>query len=123
MEPAYQTASPGLNSVTSPADLGHRTGGIETEHLGLAAGIVVAPDLGIDRIDRDRLDPDQEIVRPRLWPVDLDIDEGIVGGDGTGMAISDGAHGKRSPAGGGPEDRGRRAGLQPLDCVDFAEWR
>ena len=74
------------------ADRRHDAGGIVAQHLGFAAGIVAAPDLGIDWIDRDRFDLDQQIVGARLRPVDLDIDQRIFGGDGMGMAIGNGAH-------------------------------
>ena len=59
-----------------PARRDHGAGGIETEDLRrLAVLVAVAPQPDVDRVDRDRLDLDQQVARAGLGDRQLEVDQ------------------------------------------------
>ncbi len=75
------------------ADLDHDPRGVEAEDLRLVRGAEPAPDLGVDRVDRDGADLDQEVVARGRVDLDLGVDEGGRLVDASGSAAGDGGRG------------------------------
>jgi hypothetical protein len=86
--------------VAGPEEGGLRPGSADdagrvvAQHLD-AAGLVragAAADLGVNRVHRDGADLDQEVATGGDGVGELDVDQGLRGVDGLGLAIADGAH-------------------------------
>ena len=68
-------------------------GGVEAQDAQLAiCGSGVAAQLGVDGIDGNRLDPDQQVAAGGGRTVDLDVDQRVGVGDGQALAVTDGFH-------------------------------
>ncbi len=75
----------------------HHTRCIEAEHTGLAVFRRLVPTyLGIDGIYRNGFHLHQNVVSLRFRLGQIDVDEGILGGDGLARPVTDGAH-EKSP--------------------------
>ena len=53
-------------------------------------------DLGVGRIDRDGLHRDEQIMTGGYGFGKIEVDQAVVRGDGSGLAVADGAHGEVS---------------------------
>ena len=85
----------GLEERNSRADRFDHAGGIETEHARhITLRRDIAPYLGINRVDRHRMDAHQQVTTggDRLGQLEVDQAPGV--GDGQALTVSDSFHGR-----------------------------
>ncbi len=83
---------PDLEQLDLGAHRDHRAGGVPAEHLPVALRIDVLAHLVVDRVQRHRLHPDQQVPRTGLGNRQLHVLQAVRVLDGQARAVGHGTH-------------------------------